>query len=108
MTKVSLRKLSVLGLVLMAASAVTAAIVPSKAKDLKQVNSDNNGILRDASGAGTGGGVDSCVNGDDNFDCHVTANTKTGNESENLLTRTAGNTSHSNSNDSADTTSAVS
>lgn len=35
MQKVTFKKLSILGLVLMAASAVTAAIVPNKAKDDK-------------------------------------------------------------------------
>ena len=107
MQKVSLRKLSVLGLVLMAASAVTAAIVPSKSKDLKQVNSANNGLLRNASGAGTGGGVDSCVNLA-GAQCHFTADTKTGAASSNALTHTNNNTSHSVPNNGFDTTSAVS
>lgn len=108
MTKVSLRKLSMLGLVLMAASAVTAAIVPSKSKAAKLENSEDNGRLLNASGLGTGGGVDSCVFASGAPTCHVTADTTTGDNSSLVGTRTDGNTSHSNSQDSVDTTSVVS
>lgn len=47
MKKLSMRKLSLLGLVLMAASAVTAAIIPSKTEG-KLVN----GIVDDSTGGG--------------------------------------------------------
>lgn len=47
--KLSTRKLSILGFVLLAASAVTAAVIPSKAKDSNA--KVNNGHLSDSTGA---------------------------------------------------------
>lgn len=73
MGKVSFRKLSVLGLILMGASAVTAAILPDKA-DNKRI-SNNNGTLRPESNSiGGPGGVFSCFDDVDTFDsCTATA-----------------------------------
>lgn len=60
MRKISLRRSPILGLVLMAASAVTTAIIPDK-KDDKSMN-NNNGTLRPFSNSiGGPGGVFSCV-----------------------------------------------
>lgn len=47
MQKVTLRKISILGLVLMAASAVTAAMVPSKA-DKKAINAANGSLTENS------------------------------------------------------------
>ena len=76
MEKVSLRKLSVLGLVLMAASAVTAAVAPNKADD-KRV-SNNNGTLRPLSNSIGGPAVFSCIDDVDTVDsCTATATATT-------------------------------
>lgn len=53
MQKVSIRKLSILGLVLMAASAVTAAIIPSKS-DKKAIKFDAAGSLTFSTVVGDG------------------------------------------------------
>lgn len=114
MQKVSARKLSVLGMVLMAASAVTAAVLPTKSNDAKQVNSVDNATLVSNSGLTPGaGGIRSCIadqQGDVVFSCHLTVNSATGGASEVLGNRTAGNTSNSQSGEDheGDTTSVVS
>jgi hypothetical protein len=113
MKKVSLKKLSVLGLVLMAASAVTAAILPTNTNKL-QANSADNGTLRSQSGVGNDNNVPvvSCVAdnaGDNVFSCHLTAGSSTGAASEAIGARTLGNTSDSDGNRlNGDTTSVVS
>lgn len=115
MEKKSLRKLSLLGLVLMGASALTAAIVPSKAADI-QGNSADNGTLRPFS-ADNGVGdplINSCVNVNPvNLSCHFTSGTLT--SGAGIGTRiqtvgghryqTVGNTSNSDGDPDVDTTS---
>ncbi|OQP67612.1 hypothetical protein [Niastella populi] len=65
MQKTSLRKLSILGLVLMAASAVTAAILPANNKEVKDYTP---GSLTNSSGGGltcevdSAGGIDASCN----------------------------------------------
>lgn len=112
MEKKTFRQMSLLGMLLMGASAITAAIVPSKpASD--QANSVDNG--RALANSGAGGAqtppVYSCVAGGP-ADCHLTANSGTGaatvvvTASGNQYT-TIGNTSLSNPADAVDTTSAL-
>jgi uncharacterized protein (DUF2147 family) len=72
MKSLSLRKLSMLGLVLMAASAVTAAILPDKAPKAK-VEGDDNGTLREDQT----GSVVTCVARDGAASCNVTVGTTT-------------------------------
>lgn len=81
MKKVSVKNLSLLGLVLMAASAVTAAVVPDKS-DSKRVN---NGTLRNFSATDAGADRDavqnilSCIAIASGISCTATAsNTTTG------------------------------
>lgn len=58
----STRKVTVLGLVLMAASAVTAAVLPSKHSLKSSGEGDNNGTLRNYSGSAAGrANVISCI-----------------------------------------------
>jgi hypothetical protein len=71
MRKVSIKNWSLLGLVLMAASAVTAAVLPNKS-DRKITN---NGTLRNNSGGNGAAGVFSCIPHDTAVSC--TANTAT-------------------------------
>ena len=109
MQKLSVKKLSILGIVLTAASAVTAAVMPSKSSDIKFANSADNGTLVDNSGGGGSAGIVSCitdVNG--GVSCHLTAASSTGALSEVAGRKTAGNTSDSIPNNAADTTSVVS
>ena len=70
MQKVSAKKISILGLVLMAASAVTAAIIPSKDKD--NTTFRLNGSLVDSSGA-AGGTLTCKLSADGNGACDYTA-----------------------------------
>lgn len=111
MKKVSVRKLSVLGMVLMAASAVTAAVLPSKASDVKRDGSANNATLISASGVTPGGGgVKSCVPDvapDVVYSCHLTDGTLTGVASEGLGVKTQNNTSLSITDNDIDTTSII-
>lgn len=97
MKKVSARKFTVLGMVLMAASAVTAAVLPEKSTDLKLANSANDATLRSQSGAGNDNnvGVLSCVADNDQvFSCHLSLDaTFTGTPSEAAANFTGDNTS---------------
>lgn len=70
MQKNSLRKLSILGLVLMAASAVTAAILPATNKEVKDYTP---GSLTNSSGGGLTCEVDSA--GGIDASCNITTNT---------------------------------
>lgn len=114
-TKKSLTKLSLLSLALLAAPAVTAAILPSmhKDNDTRQANSSDNATLYSANGVAPGAGVvKSCV-ADEEIDViysyHLTVNaTKTGASSEALGFRSVGNTSDSWPLFPGDTTSVVS
>lgn len=111
MKKLSVKKLSVLGLVLMAASAVTAAILPNNSDATKfDDGSVDNGVARIGSGAGSGAAVLSCVNFAATPDCHLTAVniTFTGVASSAALRHTAGNTSASIPDNGVDITSVVS
>lgn len=94
-----MKKISFLGLVLLAASAVTAALLPKKSKDLKQVNSVDNATLRSQSGVGSDFNflVISCVADNTlNWSCHLSFDaTFTGSVSENFANRTEVNTSDS-------------
>lgn len=74
MERKSIRQMSILGVVLMVASAVTAAVVPDKPAD-NQTNSLNDGKLLINSGAGgsLGSPVVSCVAGASPFACHITS-----------------------------------
>lgn len=114
MKQKSLTKLSTLGSILLAASAVTAAIIPSKSKhnEAKQANSADNATLVSNSGlTPAAGGIRSCVvdqAGDDYFSCHLTVSyTATGSLSEAMFYRTDGNTSNSWNLSPGDTTSVV-
>jgi hypothetical protein len=74
MQKVSAKKLSVLGLVLMAASALTAAIVPNSSNKIL-----SDGTLKDAvDPASNDGGnvVNTCIPRSGANSCNVTAGTK--------------------------------
>jgi hypothetical protein len=72
MEKNTVRRFSLLGMVLMGASALTAAIVPSKEAD-NQTNSVNNGTLRQFSGGdGAVANVLSCVTIIVVANCHKT------------------------------------
>ncbi|WP_315816504.1 hypothetical protein [Paraflavitalea speifideaquila] len=111
MKNTSARKLSILGIILMTASVVTAAILPGNSKDLKQANSADNGTLRSFSGIGSdqNNPIVSCV-GDNTlrFSCHISIITGTGIGSDIFpIQVTANNTSNSNPNDARDTTSKV-
>lgn len=67
-------KMSLLNLILLAAAAVTAAILPKKYNDLKQANSADNATLRSLSGDGgdVNNPVLSCVwDYTLNYSCHV-------------------------------------
>ncbi len=111
MKSVSFRKLSVLGTILLAASAVTAAILPQRSNDLKVDGSADNATLRSQSGVGGGGGALSCVADNTlNFSCHQSALQFTGtgaasDQFPNIVT--ANNTSQSIKNNGIDTTSHV-
>lgn len=98
MKKLSVKKLSILGLVLMAASAVTAAVLPTKNTDDKQVNSIDDATLVSNSGLTPGaGGIRSCVPdgvGDVVFSCNISTGSATGAASD-LAGITVGNTSNS-------------
>lgn len=72
MEKKTVRQFSLLGLALMGVSALTAAIAPSKAAPA-QVNSVNNGTIRQFSGGdGAVQAVVSCINAGNNTACHLT------------------------------------
>ncbi|OQP44586.1 hypothetical protein A4H97_09465 [Niastella yeongjuensis] len=111
MTKVSFKKLSVLGLVLMAASAVTAAVLPAKSKDAADDNSANNATLKSNSGELGSGGVNSCIPDvdDEVYSCHLSVGATFTNDNGTSVgaNHTVGNTSQSNPNNSVDTTSAA-
>lgn len=77
MQKVTLRKVSVLGLVLLAASAVTAAIVPAK-KNTKAADACNGNILTTVSGVNRD---HTCKPGPDLNNCITTATVSTANNS---------------------------
>lgn len=68
MQKSSIKKLSILGVVLVAASAVTAAVLPNNSKDNSPIA--NTDVLEDSTGGL--GGQRSCVEGP-GFDCDATA-----------------------------------
>lgn len=116
MEKKTVRQFSLLGLVLMGASALTAAIVPSKAAPL-QANSADNGTLRQFSGGDNANQVIvSCVVLPQQvLKCHVTVGTGTtgGAVATIIITinghsyQTVGNTSQSNSLNAQDTTSVL-
>ncbi|WP_207514020.1 hypothetical protein [Longitalea luteola] len=76
MTKNSVKKLSVLGLVLVAASAVTAAIVPSKGNS-DDVRFDQNGTLKQSSGGGANNKTCVATQGTIGVACNVSAVTGT-------------------------------
>ncbi|AXY75210.1 hypothetical protein D3H65_15000 [Paraflavitalea soli] len=102
MKKVSVRKFTVLGMVLMAASAVTAAVLPGRSNDLKQDNSADNATLRSQSGLGNdvNQNIVSCVaDNTQNWSCHLSlaATLTNGNGSNNAGNVTVGNTSQSTS-----------
>lgn len=79
MEKKTFRQMSLLGMLLMGASAITAAIVPSKAAP-DQTNSDNNGRVLVNSGVGGSQtpAVYSCVAVAGTPDCHLTDLSGTG------------------------------
>lgn len=70
MKNISLRKVSILGLVLLATSAVTAAILPDNASKTKVAEGDDNGSLR---ADFTNDGV-TCVPGE-GLSCNITVGT---------------------------------
>lgn len=70
MTKVSIRKFSILGLVLMAASAITAAFVPAK-KDARET-----GVLVATNTPRVSGQL-TCVAGTGSPACNITASSTT-------------------------------
>lgn len=113
MRQKSLKQLSILGLMLLATSVVTAAIVHTKSNNLAQLFDDSlNDCTRiSQSGLTPGaGGVRSCTNDqapDVLFSCHCTVSTLTGNASEGIGVRTVGNTSDSITENDIDTTSRV-
>lgn len=113
MEKKTVRQFSLLGLVLMGASALTAAVVPSKAAPV-QGNSADNGKAVQFSNDNAAQAVLSCVAVDDVFDCHITALSGTtgvgvlGTKVQSVggrLYDTVGNTSASNPLNANDTTS---
>lgn len=100
MSKVSMRKFSVLGLVLLAASAVTAAIIPSKSKSSSTVA--NNGRLVPSTLAA----VNTCTTEAGFFQCTATVGALTvttagAGNSANIATATATPTSDDGLNTSA-------
>lgn len=109
MNKILLTKFSILSLVLLTVSLVTAALLPMKSNDAKRDGSANNGTLISASGITPGGGgIKSCISdaaGDLMFSCHVTVPTDSGIASEGLGHKTIGNTSTSDTDNGFDTTS---
>ncbi|QEH42205.1 hypothetical protein [Chitinophaga sp. XS-30] len=72
MKKQSFRKLSIIGLILMGASAVTAAFIPSK--EQKEANTRSGGQLLPST---SGGGVDTCTDVGGVVECNITANSGT-------------------------------
>ncbi len=114
MEKKSLRKLSLLGLVLMAASAITAAIIPPKAVEIQPDTADN-ATLRQLSCEGVGNPlIFSCCNINPvALSCHYTAGTRTSGAGIGTLIQTVGghryqtngNTSLSDGDPDVDTTS---
>lgn len=92
----SAKKLSILGLVLVTASAVTAAILPSN-KNKTEARLDHGGSLTQV-GTNDGGAVWSCTTSDDNDNlCNVTDGTFTtangdDNSYDGQLNQTIGNT----------------
>lgn len=109
MRQKSLKKLSVLGLILLSASAVTAAILPNKSGFKELINSEDNATLVSNSGLTPGAsGIRSCVPdnaGDEYYTCHLSSATVTGLASEGILVVTVGNTSNSWNFSPSDTTS---
>lgn len=109
MKKKSLKRISVLGLVLLIASAVTAAILPNQSNNKEFINSADNATLISNSGLTPGAsGIRSCVPdnaGDAYFTCHLSSATVTGSASEGILVVTVGNTSNSWNISPGDTTS---
>lgn len=102
MQKLSAKKISILGLVLMGASALTAAVVPSK--EVKEDQGDDNGRLLQLSATVNGpNAVLSCATASSPFQCTKTVgstvNSTTGSGltnsyvGVNLTDQTVGNTS---------------
>lgn len=83
----------------MAASAVTAAILPNKSSNKELINSVDNATLVSNSGLTPGAsGFRSCVADnarDEYYTCHLCSGTVTGSASEGILVVTVGNTSNS-------------
>lgn len=79
MEKKTFRQMSLLGMLLMGASAITAAIVPSKAAP-DQTNSDNNGrvLVNSGIGGSQSPAIYSCVAAAGTPDCHLTELSGTG------------------------------
>lgn len=90
MKRVNLKKLSIMGVTLLAASAVVAAIVPGS----KKANLAVNGVLQ-AQGNGTAD-THTCVAAEDGLNCHNTAtagqNGTSSGGGSNSTTATVGNT----------------
>lgn len=90
MEKKSVRQFSLLGLALMGVSALTAAIVPSKAAPL-QTNSVNDGTAKQFSGGDNAvQAVISCVNQAGVKHCHLTVSVTTGVGAFGTLVQSAG------------------
>lgn len=71
MKKVSMKKLSILGLVLMGASAVTAAILPGKSSAFRAEGNDNGTLKAVADGATTDADRLTCIADNTlNFSCN--------------------------------------
>lgn len=113
MEKKTVRQFSLLGLILMGASALTAAVVPTKAAS-DQSNTANNGKAAQFSNDNAAQAVLSCVLTEESpLDCHITVGTVSSGAGLGTRIQTAGgrrfdtngNTSASNPADGFDTTS---
>lgn len=91
-----MKKISLLGLVLLTVSSVATALLPKKSKDFKQANSADNATLCSESGMACGSGIPplSCVPDNTlNYSCHLTNPSLTGVRSDLPPNGTIGNTS---------------
>lgn len=99
MKKLSVKKLSLLGLVLVAASAVTAAVLPSKSDDNRIVDDGTHTNNSDSAGAvGAGNGV-SCT--DDDGTANASCDQTLGGDDPTATTASGGQQESANGTDTA-------
>lgn len=75
MEKKTVRQFSLLGLVLMGASALTAAVVPTKAADVADGSADNGRAQQFSAGNDANVAILSCAIASGVLDCHITDGT---------------------------------